>query len=72
MRLVHVDALTAHLAMSPGGLHSVGIIATTTPRVNLPFRLGLQSMRLLFVISLAPPITRLVVRHSAHLHASNN
>ncbi|HEX3398487.1 MAG TPA: AbrB family transcriptional regulator [Steroidobacteraceae bacterium] len=66
-RLVHVDALTAYLATSPGGLDSVAIIAASTPRVDLPFVLALQSVRLLFVIGLAPLTTRLVVRHSAHL-----
>jgi len=65
--LAHVDALTAYLATSPGGLDSVAIIAASTPRVDLQFVLALQSMRLLFVIALAPLITRLVVRLSPHL-----
>ena len=72
MRLAHVDALTAYLATSPGGVDSVAIIAASTPRVDLSFVLGMQSMRLLFVIGLAPLITRLVVRHSAHLQAAKN
>jgi uncharacterized protein len=72
MRLAHIDALTAYLATSPGGLDSVAIIAASTPRVDVSFVLGLQSMRLLFVIALAPLITRLVVRHSAHLQASKD
>lgn len=66
-RLAHVDALTAYLATSPGGLDSVAIIAASSPRVDLPFVLALQSVRLLFVIGLAPLITRLVVRWSPHL-----
>jgi uncharacterized protein len=66
-RLAHVDALTAYLATSPGGLDSVAIIAASTPRVDLPFVLALQSVRLLFVIGLAPLITRFVVRWSPHL-----
>jgi uncharacterized protein len=65
--VAHVDALTAYLATSPGGLDSVAIIAASTPRVDLPFVLALQSVRLLFVIGLAPLITRLVVRYSPHL-----
>jgi hypothetical protein len=65
--VAHVDALTAYLATSPGGLDSVAIIAASTPRVDLPFVLALQSVRLLFVIGLAPLISRLVVRHSPHL-----
>jgi membrane AbrB-like protein len=72
MRLAHVDALTAYLATSPAGIDSVAIIAASTPRVDLSFVLAMQSMRLLFVIGLAPLITRLVVRHSAHLQASKN
>jgi uncharacterized protein len=66
-RLAHVDALTAYLATSPGGLDSIAIIAAATPRVDLPFVLALQSVRLVFVIGLAPLLTRLVVRHSPHL-----
>jgi uncharacterized protein len=66
-RLMHIDALTAYLATSPGGLDSVAIIAASTPTVDLPFVLALQSTRLLFVIGLAPLITRLVVRLSPHL-----
>jgi membrane AbrB-like protein len=62
MRLAHVDALTAYLATSPGGLDSVAIIAASTSRVDLPFVLAFQSVRLLLVIALAPPITRLVRR----------
>jgi uncharacterized protein len=68
--LAHVDALTAYLATSPGGVDSVAIIAASTPRVDLPFVLALQSVRLLFVIGLAPLVTRLVVRHSPHLQAA--
>jgi hypothetical protein len=71
-RLAHVDALTAYLATSPGGLDSVAIIAASTPAVDLPFVMALQSVRLLFVIGLAPLITRLVVRHSPHLQAATN
>jgi membrane AbrB-like protein len=66
-KVAHVEALTAYLATSPGGLDSVAIIAASTPRVDLPFVLSLQSVRLLLVICLSPLVTRLVVRHSAHL-----
>jgi uncharacterized protein len=69
-RAAHVDPLTAYLATSPGGLDSVAIIAASTPRVDLPFVLALQSVRLLFVIVLAPTVARLVVRHSPHLRAA--
>jgi len=66
-RVAHIDALTAYLATSPGGIDSVAIIAASTPRVDLQFVLALQSIRLLFVIGLAPWVTRLVVRLSPHL-----
>ena len=72
MRLGHIDALTAYLATSPGGLDSAAIIATSTPLVDLPFVLALQSVRLVFVIGFAPLITRLVVRHSPHLQEVRN
>jgi uncharacterized protein len=60
------------LATSPGGLDSVAIIAASTPRVDLPFVLALQSVRLVFVIGFAPLITRFVVRHSPHLQGVRN
>ena len=66
-RLAHVDALTAYLATSPGGLDSVAIIAASTPGTDLSFVLALQSVRLLFVIACAPLITRFILRRSAHL-----
>jgi membrane AbrB-like protein len=66
-RLVHIDALTAYLATSPGGIDTVAVIAAATPRVDLPFVLALQSVRLLIVVGLAPAITRWVVRYSPHL-----
>jgi uncharacterized protein len=59
--------MDAYLATSPGSLDSVAIIAASTPRVDLPFVMALQSVRLVFVIGLAPLLTRFVVRHSPHL-----
>jgi uncharacterized protein len=67
-RIAHVDPLTAYLATSPGGLDSVAIIAASAHGVNVPFVMALQAVRLLFVIALAPWITRFIVRHSPHLH----
>ena len=67
--LAHVDGLTAYLAMSPGGADVAAIIAASTPSVDLPFVLALQSIRLFATIALAPFIIRLVVRHSPHLRA---
>jgi hypothetical protein len=69
-RLAHTDALTAYLATSPGGLDSVAIIAASAPHVDLAFVMALQAVRLVFVICLAPVITRLVVRHSPHLRVA--
>ena len=66
-RLAHVDALTAYLATSPGGMDSIAIIAASSPQVDLSFVLALQAVRLLLVIGLAPSISRLVVRFSPHL-----
>jgi membrane AbrB-like protein len=68
----HADALTAYLATSPGGLDSVAIIAASTPHVDLAFVLALQAVRLVFVIGLAPLITRFVVRSSPHLQAARS
>ncbi len=66
-RLAAIDALTAYLATSPGGLDSVAIIAASTPRVDVEFVLALQSVRLLFAIALAPLIAQFVIRRSRHL-----
>ena len=66
-RLAKVDALTAYLATSPGGLDSVAIIAASIPQVDLAFVLALQAVRLVFAIAFGPLIARLVVRFSLHL-----
>jgi hypothetical protein len=66
-RLAGVDALTAYLATSPGGLDSVAIIAASTPQVDLAFVLALQALRLVFAIAFGPLIARLVVRYSLRL-----
>ncbi|HZZ91245.1 MAG TPA: AbrB family transcriptional regulator [Usitatibacter sp.] len=65
--VAHVDGLTAYLATSPGGADVAAIIAASTPSVDLPFVLALQSIRLFAAIVLAPVIIRIVVRHSPHL-----
>jgi membrane AbrB-like protein len=69
-RIAHVDPLTAYLATSPGGLDSVAIIAASAHGVDVPFVMALQAVRLLFVIALAPWMTRLIVRHSPHLRGA--
>lgn len=56
-----VDPVTAFLATSPGGMDSVAIIASTT-RVDVPFVMALQAMRLITVLVLGPTLVRLVIR----------
>jgi membrane AbrB-like protein len=56
-RLTGVDALSAYLATSPGGLDSVAIIAATTP-VDMPFVMTLQTLRFFLVVLLGPPMAR--------------
>jgi len=65
--VVHVDPLTAYLATSPGGVDVAAVIAASTPRVDLPFVLALQSIRLFATVALSPLIVKLVVKHSPHL-----
>jgi membrane AbrB-like protein len=59
VKMTGVDALTAYLAMSPGGADSVAIIAASS-KVNLPFIMALQTARLLIVILTGPPIARFI------------
>jgi membrane AbrB-like protein len=56
-----VDALTAYLATSPGGLDSVAIIAMGSG-CDVPFVLALQTLRLFAVVLLGPHMARLVCR----------
>ncbi len=55
----HVDALTAYLAMSPGGADSVAIIAAST-KVDMPFVMAMQMARFLIVLIAGPAIARFV------------
>ena len=59
-----VDALSAYLAMSPGGMDTVAIIAATS-RVNVPFVLALQAVRLIAVIVFGPRLARFVASKTA-------
>jgi membrane AbrB-like protein len=63
-RVAHVDALTAYLAMSPGGMDTVAIIAASSP-VDLPFVMCLQTVRLFIVIALGPRLARWVAARAA-------
>ncbi|WP_114239599.1 AbrB family transcriptional regulator [Dyella sp. C9] len=59
MAVSGVDALTAYLAMSPGGADSVAIIASSS-KVDLPFVMAMQSARFLLVVLAGPSIARWV------------
>jgi membrane AbrB-like protein len=60
-RVLHVDALTAYLAMSPGGADTVAIIASGSP-VDVPFVMAMQSARFLLVAGCGPMLARFVAR----------
>jgi len=57
--VVGVDPLTAYLAMSPGGLDSVAIIAASST-VNLPFVMAMQTTRFLVVLFTGPSLARFI------------
>jgi uncharacterized protein len=58
---VHVDALTAYLATTPGGLDSVTVIALGSG-ANVPLVLAVQTLRIFVVILSGPAIAKLIVR----------
>lgn len=53
----HVDAMTAYLATSPGGLDAVAIIAAST-KLDMPFVMALQTARIVLVILIGPFLAR--------------
>jgi uncharacterized protein len=53
------DALTAYLATSPGGADSVAIIATSA-RVDVPFVMALQTVRILVLVAIGPIVSRML------------
>jgi len=57
--LLHVDPLTAYLAASPGGVDVVAIIAAST-KVDTPFVLALQCVRMIVLLIVGPPLARWV------------
>ena len=61
-RTLGIDALTAYLATSPGGMDSIAIIAAST-HVNVPFVMALQTIRFLIIVVAGPHLARLVARH---------
>jgi uncharacterized protein len=56
---LHVDALTAYLATSPGGLDAAALIAAST-KVDLPFVMALQTARAILLLIIGPPVARWV------------
>ena len=57
-KILGTDGLTAYLATSPGGADTVAIIAASTPNVDVPFVMALQTARLLVVIAVGPALAR--------------
>ncbi|GAB6037359.1 AbrB family transcriptional regulator [Fundidesulfovibrio butyratiphilus] len=58
---LRIDALTAYLATSPGGLDSVAVIAVGSG-ADVPFVLALQTLRLVSVVLAGPAIARMLSR----------
>lgn len=65
-RHFHLDALTAYLATSPGGMDSIAIIAASS-HVDLKFVMALQSVRLFLVVLIGPVLARYVAIRLQHL-----
>lgn len=57
--LLHVDLLTAYLATSPGGVDAAAIIAAST-KVDTPFVMALQTLRVIVVLAIGPQVARWV------------
>jgi uncharacterized protein len=55
--LFHIDPLTAHLATSPGGVDAAAIIAAST-KVDTPFVMALQTVRMIVLLLVGPYIAR--------------
>jgi hypothetical protein len=62
-RVVGTELLTAYLATSPGGVDAAAVIAASS-NVDLPFVMGLQTVRLVVVLFLGPALARFVARRS--------
>ena len=68
-RLTGIDAVSAYLAVSPGGLDSVAIIATSVP-VDQPFVMAMQALRFLAVLALGPTLARMAAGRFARSTAT--
>jgi len=60
---LHVDALTAYLATTPGGLDSVTAIALGSG-ANVPLVLAVQALRLVVVVVTGPPVAKIIARRA--------
>jgi hypothetical protein len=57
--VLHVDPLTAYLATSPGGMDAAAVIAAST-KVDMPFVMAVQAVRLMMLLLIGPPVARWV------------
>ena len=62
-RMLGIDPLTAYLAMSPGGIDSVAAIGASSG-ADMSFVMALQTVRMLVVLLLGPPLARALARRS--------
>jgi membrane AbrB-like protein len=58
-----IDPLTSYLATSPGGADTAAIIAASS-NVDTRFVMTMQTVRLLAVLILAPPLTKFIAQRS--------
>ena len=61
VRVAGIDPLTAYLATSPGGMDSVAIIGAAS-NVDLSFVMALQTLRLVIVLIVGPPLARFIAQ----------
>lgn len=59
VELLDIDPLTAYLATSPGGVDAAAIIAAST-KVDTPFVMALQTVRLVTLLVIGPHVARWV------------
>lgn len=60
-----MDPLSAYLAMSPGGVDSVAIIAAASPDVDVSFVMAMQTARFLLILLAGPWLTRWLAGRAA-------
>jgi len=59
VRVMHIDPLTAYLATTPGGVDAAAIIAAST-KVDTPFVMTLQTVRVVLLLLVGPSVARWV------------